>query len=527
MQEKKTPLRVKAVRLGAVVGVSAAAVLFTATPSWAAAETATVAPTFGPSGGGNSVTLSGPSPLVDGTNAFVQGTTAVVFAGAATCPTTYGTPTAGTIVAPADVRVVSTSKLAVTVPSGVTTANSLSGTTGTFSVCAYNGTASNTPLASASDGTPNPARNYTVGPTPTVTSITPATSPAQGGGTITIAGTNLANATVTVGGTSVTRTNLASNATSFVGTIPAKAAGGPYAVVVAVPNGGSLTRSAAFTYTNGVVSSPTTSPNTRVRTDLDVQGVGFSSMDFSTSNGVTPNDSNAHVYLVRGDYNPARSGTSKTTGQVTECLNVLAISDTNLVCSLYLNGVPLASTRNVTGTISGTTFTATSGSFTLADIGQTVSGVTGIQAGTVISSLIDGTKATLNKSASVSSATAITLAPSRSFTDATLTANSATITSTASAAFNAVDVGRTISGNNIPAGTTITAVTNATTATMSAPASGTATGSYVITNNPGPQVPNGTYTVTVVNNGSVDAQTSDAYVKSIITSGSTFTVADY
>jgi hypothetical protein len=40
-------------------------------------------------------------------------------------------------------------------------------------------------------------------------------------------------------------------------------------------------------------------------------------------------------------------------------------------------------------------------------------------------------------------------------------------------------------------------------------------------------VANAAYTITVVNNGATNAQTATSYTQSIITSGSTFTIADY
>ena len=462
----------------------------------------------------------------------MQGTTTVVFVGLATCAanstSTYGTPVSNTNVAPADVRVTSTTRLAVTVPSGVTVANSVSGSTGTFSVCAYNGTSAGSALIAAADA------GYTVGVTPTVSSISPATAAAQGGGNISIAGTNLGTATVTIGGVAVTKNNGLSSGTLFVGAIPPHLAGGPYPIVLSVNPGGVLTVPASFTYTNGVVVSPTTSPNTRARTDLDVQGVGFSGMTFTTTGGLTPNDTNAHVYLVKGNYDPTKSGSVKTVGQVAECMNVMAISDTELVCSLFLGGVPLSSSHAVTGTVAGNVFTATSGTFVLGDVNSSVTGSANLAAGTAIASVTDTTHAVLTKNATtnITSATALAINGSRTFTDATLTSGSTTITSTATAQFNAADIGRVISGTNIPTGTTITAVASATSATMSAAATGTSTGTYTITNT-GMVVPNGTYTVTVVSNGGVDVQpggtnTAGAdYVKSIITSGSTFTVADY
>ena len=484
--------------------------------------TATVSPASGPTTGGNSISLS--ETPTDPNLAFVQGATSVVFVAAATCPGLYA-PGTNLAVLPANVLVITPGRLAVTVPAAVTSVAYASA----WSVCAYNGVSASSPFIARANAL------YTVGASPTITSVTPATGSPQGGNTISIVGTNLGGATVTIGGATVTPTVASSTATNFVGVTSAHAVDGPLPVVVSIAGGGSATKAAAFTYTNGVVISPTTSPNTKTRTDIDVQGAGFAAMNFTTTAGLSPNDNNAHVYLVRGTYDPTKNGTTKNVGQTTECLRVLPISDTELVCSLYLNGVPLnASHSDITGTVSAAVLTATAGSFTLGDVGENVTGSASISAGTAIASITDSTHAVLTKVATtnITAPTPLTLAPNRLVTDGVLTSGSTTITS-ATAVFSSADVGRVISGIGILAGTTITAVTNATTATMSAPPTTTAIGvSTTITNNPGPVVPNGSYTLSVVSNGGLDVQpggtmADPSYLKSIISSGSTFTVADY
>jgi hypothetical protein len=493
----------------------------------AVSQSGTVSPVSGPSGGTNTITLAEATAPADPTQAFVQGTTTVVFVAASTCMasnSSYGSPGSTLLVAPANVTVVTTARLAATVPSGVTSGNYAS----PYSVCAYNGTGTSSPLVAKADAA------YTVGVTPTITSVTPSTGSPQGGGTVSIVGMNLGSATVTIGGSPVTKTVASSTSTNFVGVTSAHAVDGPVPVVVSIAGGGSATKAAAFTYSNGIVVSPNTSPNTKTKTDIDVQGVGFSALNFTTSTGLTPNDNNAHVYLVKGTYDPTKSGTAKTVGQTTECLRVMPVSDTELICSLYLNGVPLSTGRDITGTVAGTVLTATSGAFTLGDVGQTVTGPASVTAGTAIASITDATHAVLTKAptANITSAVTLSLAPSRTFADTVLTSGSTTITS-ATGAFNSADIGRVVTGGTLPGGTTITAVTNATTATVSAPPTTSATTvSTVVLNNPGPVVPNGSYTVAVVANGGVDVQpggtmADPAYLKSIISSGSTFTVADY
>lgn len=78
-----------------------------------------------------------------------------------------------------------------------------------------------------------------------------------------------------------------------------------------------------------------------------------------------------------------------------------------------------------------------------------------------------GTKATV--------ADGVTVGPRANVNDG-VTAAGGTIVTSASAAFVATDVGRTISGGSIPANTTITAVNSGTSVTISQPANATANG---------------------------------------------------
>lgn len=71
-----------------------------------------------------------------------------------------------------------------------------------------------------------------------ITSVTPATSPTSGGGTVTVTGTGLAGATgLTVGGEEVTDLVVSLDGTQITGTLPASETGGPAAVVVEFPVG--------------------------------------------------------------------------------------------------------------------------------------------------------------------------------------------------------------------------------------------------------------------------------------------------
>ena len=84
---------------------------------------------------------------------------------------------------------------------------------------------------------------------PTITSVTPASGPAAGGTTITLAGTNFfAGCAVSIDGVRCTSVGVASPQ-SLTCVTPAHAAGGPYMVAVVNANGTHGYLSQAFTYT--------------------------------------------------------------------------------------------------------------------------------------------------------------------------------------------------------------------------------------------------------------------------------------
>jgi hypothetical protein len=125
-----------------------------------------------------------------------------------------------------------------------------------------------------------------------------------------------------------------------------------------------------------------------------------------------------------------------------------------------------------------TTVTSASAHFSSADINHVVTGA-GIPVRTFIASVTNATTVVLNRAATAT-ASGVTLTientDARSVTDGSI---SGTTVTSATAKFRTEDIGRNISGTNIPHATTITGVTNATTATMSA--SGTAGSGQEIT----------------------------------------------
>lgn len=118
-----------------------------------------------------------------------------------------------------------------------------------------------------------------------------------------------------------------------------------------------------------------------------------------------------------------------------------------------------------------TILTSSTAAFSAADVGKVVD-ATVLPAGTTIVSRGSATQVTLSMSATatVSNATfSVQGDGNRTVTDAITTHNSAVLTS-ATAKFSSADVGRVVVGTAIPAGATITAVTNGTTVTLSTPA---------------------------------------------------------
>jgi hypothetical protein len=510
----------------------------------------------GPSGGGNTLTLT-----ANVANTFNADTTyGVQFQVSASpnrswCAPSWGanTATPTTIVPAAPDGVLSGTKLVVTVPTTLLVANG-----NNWHVCVYESVgataadATNDLIAGTGPAAPVAANafgnTYSIANKATITSVTPSSGPAMSTSTITVVGTNFpADLTATIAGEALTIVGTPTS-TQFTALVPPRAAGGPFNLVVNT-SGGPTTRVGAFTYSNGIVVTPNTASPTRFqRTYLDVKGIGFGDLTVfpgasSQTRGTSPNSAGAHVYLANGRYNPAPAAvgsTAKTNGQIAECLDVIVIDDTELVCSLYLGGQASPVARTTTGcTVAATTLTALvfagSCALTTADVGSAVTG-TGITAGTIVTA-VTATGATLSKAATgaITNAIALTLTPRRALGDVTFgTAGGFVTLASTVTPFVAGDVGRAVLGTGLPTGAqsaTITAV-NAGVATLSAATclnGGACPGgtSNVVDVIPVAAVPVGTYTVTVVSSGAANAQSVAGYSQSIISSGSTFTVAEY
>jgi IPT/TIG domain len=531
----------------------------TASPAFAVAGTLSLSQTGGPSGGTNTLVATfATSPTAPNPTTFTASTTAqFVVQSSATatpiCPTTYATPGNNQAVLGTNLKVLSPTKLGITVPTGVIHTITANAST-KYVLCVYGGSTAGTSALVASG-------QYSVGLKPTLATtgtVSPTNGPALGGTTITVTGTNFVqntaaapnNTTATIGGVALKDINVAAGGGSFTATTPAHAAGGPFTLSVTTPGGtattlgNTTTRADVFSYTNGIVISPNTASNTKYSpTDIDISGVGFLAMDFSTTNvAMPPIDNKAHVYLTNGPYNPTGVTTlttgNKTNGPLAECTYVLVVSDNEVLCSLNLSaaldatGIAAATTRTATiTTVTGSPIIrSAAGSFTVNDVGSTITVPTNTQfVSSTIASVINAYEATISNNALATTTAAVvaTITPHAASASFVTTLNGTTITGTAGD-FITADIGKTITGTNIPANTTIVSVNANGTAVISNPASAAGTtvnGAYVTGLVP---VPSDAYNITVVNDGTVGANTSNAnYVQSNVSSGSTFTVADY
>jgi IPT/TIG domain len=315
-----------AIGAAATVGLAALATGLAVTPAMAVSVPMTLSAVSGPSGGTN--TLTGTTTTAKFfSGAVVQFQYKVIATTA--CSAAYSTPvtpstTAGIV--NATPKILSSMKIAATVPASVALQGSA--TSANWLVCVYPGTNTTTSLLAANAA-------YTIAARPTIATpfIAPASGPALGGGTVTVTGTNfIAGLTAKIGSVALTGITVVSG-TTFTATVPPQAAATGLTLSVTT-TGGTATRANSYSYTNGIVVEPSTTPTATAATDIDVQGVGFSGMSFTTTTGTTPDDNNAHVYLVAGSYDPTDASSAKTKAETGECVNVLVVSDTELICTL-------------------------------------------------------------------------------------------------------------------------------------------------------------------------------------------------
>ncbi|MBI4942701.1 MAG: IPT/TIG domain-containing protein [Actinobacteria bacterium] len=318
----------------AAVGLAALATGVGAGPASAAAVAGTLSATSGPSGGTNTLTMTTTAAkFFTGTLvSFQYKATATTACSAAYASAVAVSSTAGIVLATP--KILSSTKIAITVPS--TVALQGSATSANWLVCVYPGSNTTTSLLSASA-----AYSIAAKPTLAVSPISPASGPALGGGTVTVTGTNfITGLTAKIGSVALTGITVASG-TTFTATVPPQAAGSAMSLSVTT-TGGTATKAAAYTYTNGIIVTPNTTPTATAATDLDILGVGFSGLDFAgavsggsfKTDGTAPADAGAHVFIVQGDYDSTDNSSAKTLAEAGECVNVLVVSDTELICTL-------------------------------------------------------------------------------------------------------------------------------------------------------------------------------------------------
>ena len=425
------------------------------------------------------VTASSPIP-------FLSGVTmpAVVLLANAGCPGTYPTgPVNGAtpmpITGPGAVRKLTNNRAAVTIPP----LQLNNGQANTYQICFYTDGTANGNLVGTSQ--------YTAGVVANPTGVIPAAGPAAGGNTITVVGsdfpTDPGRITATLGGFPLTNIQPISDK-AFTAQAPAHAVEDSVTLVLSTP-AGTKALPGAYAYLNPIKVSPNTAPSTMPTVDVDVQGSGFMSINFG------PAGNAGRVFLVNGTYNGADAGGGvRANAPVAECVNVLAISDEELICTLQLNrrlnntatgpfdsiGYNNSLTTDVSTTAGSRIITSTAGKFNANDVGQPIvqSGNSNIPQYSTVTSVLSPTKAVISAPASATSGSAFTAVIGNSvavhtFTGAlTTTAGSPTVT-VSSGAFTRADIGRVFSSNTpgIPAGTTIVAVApGGASATLSAAA---------------------------------------------------------
>ena len=508
------------------------------------ADAVTPSQPSGPYAGQNALTFTATTPIFAGIT-----TLGVAFSSSSSCPSVYestGTtsPTnTNLLVAAADIRKLTDTMIAVKAPNMANTAGVSSAPLYPYSMraCIYNGVTDNSSPLLAST-------LYAATTVQAATSVTPSSGPALGGNKVTVSGTNFpttaGSITATLGGAPMTNITPISS-TAFTANAPAHDPANNVVLVVTTSSGQSV-KTNAYTYTSSLSVAPNTAPN-NAPIDVLVKGVGFQSMTWTD----VPSLTNSHIYLVEGTYDETDVGSNvRSNPPIAECENVLAFSDTQLVCTLalermldaegdqYYVPVQRAAGLTITASAAGSRLiTVSGGTFSRQDIGMVLGAHTAFTSNATIVDVLSSTTAIVDTAAGSGTAAdaAITLTvPGTTVTALSIVvANNATsITQTASALFNATDVGKFISGaSDIPAGTYIASLSPDRTIAYLA---GGAVDSSVVSPNtsvsliPPLPVPEGTYNLTYVSNGVDDAAESDPdYVESVVSSGSSFTVSQF
>ncbi len=494
-----------------------------------------------------------PNLTVSSPNNFLTGySTPAGLVQAAACPGVYPA-SAGVLAAAA--RKVANNKATVTLPSSATVS------TTPYNVCVYSSNSSSTGklLTSAA---------YTATTVPTLTKVMPAAGPGMGGSMVTVIGANFPTAPgslrATIGGIPLMNITPVSD-TAFTAVTPMHSIGDALPLVLTT-DAGSVNLSAAYSYTNSLQVTPNTAPST-APVDVDVTGVGFLPLSFAPNSVVisgvnTPvatTSTDAHIYLVKGNYDSTTTGSgtspsasnTKANGPVAECNSVLVVSDNELICTLHLEQqVNVASTYALAArptlvptlaAVAGSPIVnASAAAFSAADIGQAIveSGNATIPGSTTIVAVTSPTRAVLSKNAlgtaTIATTTVIIGGTVRSAVAITSGAiNTNTIVGTN---FTTADIGRPIVGSatsSTAPGTTVVGLTysgtSVTGAVLSRPLGAALTNTDTVDLYAPAPVPDGSYNLTIVNDGELSAPAAlgDNYIQSTVSSGSTFTVAPF
>jgi hypothetical protein len=547
MSKTKSRPRHGRTRVGLAIGAAALVAVGTAqAPAYAAIAPATATPSAGPE-------LQDTPIQVSSTTAFLAGVSNphVTFSIPA-CQTTYNTtaqtatptPNSGITTSVGNViggaaRKQSDTRLAVTVPADVQT-NAVNNALQKWNVCVYASNATNAEQIAVA--------SYSVGAPAGLLGVTPRSGPATGGNTVTITGSSLPTTVGTTGIISASVdgmpiTGLKSiSSSAFSGVMPAHSPGRNLTVAVTT-NVGTVYLKNGYNYENGASVTPNTSPSSAGIVDISVTGSNFLTPTFTA--GATTLAASGHVFLVAGEYNPGDTLTVDTyrdNPPVAECTDVLVFSNSELICRLQLwqrltattGVIGAATTRSITNATTGTGTTnlvSTTANFTSADVGRLVSdaGDVNITAGTYIVSVTSPTTAVMSAVGKAASSSATVVIGGDRLAVNTTTATATTITAPAATFFQR-DVGRRIAvaGATASTGTVITAVNNdGTVATLSRAlgSPGSITSVQVLGES---VVPDGAYVVTVVNSGALSANADTVnYQQSVVSSDSTFTVANY
>ncbi|MEV6635119.1 IPT/TIG domain-containing protein [Actinoplanes sp. NPDC051470] len=496
----------------------------------------------GPWQGGNSLDITSPNQVLAGIDSPGVNLTA------AACPAKYeSTDTVGTSLV-ADVRKISNSRFAFTVPALRSSAPAAPPTAQpVWNVCLYGGT---------DDGASDLVANipYTITTLHTATEVAPKAGPALGGSKIVVSGTAFptdGTLTATLGGMALTGVKVLSP-TAFEAITPAHAPGNNMALTVTTAAGTFLLTN-AYSFTSALIVDPNTAPNTRT-VNVVIKGVGFQSANFNAA-GTALTLTGSHFYLVEGVYagneGDAASGV-RANPPVAECRNVLVLKDTEAICSLNLArrldaegvdylvpaapaeagtiGTPAVTT--IGSTVTSRVIRSSAALFTRDHEGLTIyeATPTNFAPGTRIVDVISPTVAVISAPAQATG-TGITLAllPPTARTVTVTTGNASTaLGAPAVDTFLTSDDERYIVGPNIALGIKLNSITDGDTAVLSAVSGGTgstASANLLSMNVP---VPEGAYNMTYVSNGALNASSTDPnYVQSTVSSTSTFAVSSF